>query len=153
MNHMNREQIHIREVTLEEAYQVHEQVPEFQVHFPYSLETFLERTKEKETLPLVAMIEDVPVGYVVGYDRDGDGSFYCWMAGVDPDYRQRGALQSLMAYLEQWSKVHAYRTLKIKTRNNRREMLSFLMKNGYLITGVEAHDDVLQNRILLQKDL
>lgn len=150
---MENPSITIAETSLEDAYHVHERIPEFAIHFPYSLDTFLERTKDRETIAVIASIDDAEVGYLVGYDRDLDGSFYCWMAGVDPAYRRRGVLQALMIYQEQWARQKGYTLLKIKTRNRRREMLSFLVKNDFYFTQIEPQDDCTENRILLEKRL
>lgn len=143
----------VRETSLEDAFAVHERVPEFKVHFPYDLDTFHERTKQKKTLALVADVEGEPAGYVVAYDRDGDGTFYCWMAGVDPSFRRMGVLRALMGYLETWTAREGYKALRIKTRNNRREMLAFLVKHGFHFRGVETYEDPADNRILLEKAL
>lgn len=152
-NVMLSDAISITEVSLSDAYRVHERIPEFAVRFPYSLQTFFDRTTGRETIALIATADEKEAGYLVGYDRDLDGSFYCWMTGVDPDYRRRGILQALMIYLEGWARQKGYTLLKIKTRNHRREMLSFLTKNDFLFIDVEKHDDVMDNRILLQKAL
>ncbi len=150
---MEQHSVILSEVSLAEVYRVHERIPEFTIHFPYSLDTFLERTKDKEMLALVASVQGQAAGYMVGYDRDGDGSFYCWMTGVDPEYRRKGILQSMMTHMEDWSKAHGYHTLRIKTRNHRREMLSFLVKNDFLFIAIEPQADVTDNRILLEKKL
>ncbi len=47
------------------------------------------------------------------------------MAGVDYKYRRKGALTKLMQYQIDWAKRQGYSKLKDKTRNARREMLSF----------------------------
>lgn len=143
----------VRETSLEDAFAVHERVPEFQVHFPYDLKVFHERTKQKKTLALVAEVEGEPAGYVVAYDRDGDGTFYCWMAGVDPSFRRMGVLRVLIDYLCDWAKREGYKTLRIKTRNHRREMLAFLVKHSFHFVGIEPHDNVHDNRVLLEKSL
>ncbi len=143
----------VRETSLEDVFAVHERVPEFQVHFPYDLNVFHERTKQKKTVALIAEVEGEPAGYVVAYDRDGDGTFYCWMAGVDPSFRRMGVLLSLMTYLEEWSKREGYTSLRIKTRNHRREMLAFLVKHGFHFVAIEPHEQAADNRILLEKTL
>ena len=43
--------------------------------------------------------------------------------------------------------------MKIKTRNNRQEMLSFLIRNGFYFTDIETKENIKDNRINLQKDL
>lgn len=143
----------IREVPLADIIKMHERIPEFATQFPYTIETFRERTEGKKVLAIIAFIDGEAAGYVVGYDRDGDGSFYCWMAGVDPNHRRKGILSALMDYQREWAKKQGFKVLKIKTRNNRREMLGFLVKSGFHFMEVTPHDHINDHRIHLQSDL
>lgn len=143
----------IREVGLEEAFVVHLRIPEFHLHFPYTLDIFRERTAGRRNVAFVAEVDGVSAGYSVAYDRDQDGTFYCWMAGVEPSFRRKGVLAALMDRLEQWTRENGYAILRIKTRNHRREMLAFLVKHGFDFVGVESQPDVHDNRVLLEKRL
>jgi len=143
----------IKEVSLADIMTVHESIPEFMEHFPYTLETFDERTAGKKTLCIIGYLDGKPAGYIVGYEKENDGSFYCWMAGVIPDYRRNGVLSALMKYQSDWAKKQGYKVLKIKTRNNRREMLSFLVKQGFHFMEVEKYEKKEDHRILLEKEL
>ena len=142
----------VKEVSIEEAVKVNRNVIEFDGK-DTKAEDFERRYQDKKKLIIVAYYENVPIGYIIGYDRDNDGSFYCWMAGVDNNYRRLGALTSLMNYQMNWAKKKGYNKLKIRTRNNRREMLSFLVKNGFNFVSVEQRDDITENRINLEHDL
>jgi ribosomal protein S18 acetylase RimI-like enzyme len=102
-------------------------------------------------LQIVAYVDDVPSGFLVGYDHWGDKTFYVWMAGVIPKYRHQGVLKELMNYQTDWSRFRGYHKLRIKTRNNRREMLGYLIKNDFNFVEVEPQPDVMDNRILLEK--
>ena len=75
---------------------------------------------------------------------------YCWMAGVIPQYRKSGVLTAMMEYLKNWSKEQGYKNLRIKTRNTRREMLSFLVKNNFNFYEIEAQENIRDNRICLE---
>lgn len=75
------------------------------------------------------------------------------MAGVAVNYRRLGILTQLMDYQINWAKDKGYHTLKIKTRNNSREMLSFLVRNGFYFTDIETKENIKDNRINLQKDI
>lgn len=75
------------------------------------------------------------------------------MTGVDINYRRLGILTELMNYQINWAKDKGYHILKIKTRNNRREMLSFLVSNGFYFTDIEHKENIKDNRINLQKDI
>ena len=149
---MENNDIIVKEVSIEEAVKVNRNVIEFDGK-DTKAENFERRYQDKKKLIIVAYYENVPIGYIIGYDRDNDGSFYCWMAGVDNNYRRLGALTSLMNYQMNWAKKKGYNKLKIRTRNNRREMLSFLVKNGFNFVSVENKEDITENRINLEHDL
>lgn len=140
----------VREVSIDEALKVERQIPEFD---EYTRESYEEKYKGKEKLILVCYVGGKPAGYIVGYDRYGDGSFYCWMAAVIPQFRKLGVLKAMMGYQDSWARKKGYTKIRIKTRNYRREMLCYLMNYGFLLTGVEPRDNILENRILLERDL
>lgn len=142
----------VKEVPIDEAVKVNRNVIEFDGK-DTKAEDFERRYQDKDKLIIVAYYENIPIGYIIGYDRDNDGSFYCWMAGVDNNYRRLGALTALMNYQMDWAKKKGYNKLKIRTRNNRREMLSFLVKNGFNFVSVENKEDITENRINLEHDL
>ena len=129
---------------------VHNQVPEFEHHDELFFDQELHGTKHLVTAVYSA---DKPVGYMISFDRWQDGSLYIWMAAVLPKYRRKGALRELMDFHIDWAKDNGYKSVKIKTRNNRREMLAFLIKNGFNFLEVDAREDVTDNRILLEKNI
>src|SRR5260221_243624 len=104
-------------------------IPEFDLAFDKTY--FENRYKNKEKLLLTARQETTNVGFVVAYDRDKDGSLYCWMAGVIPQYRSQGAFGLLMKFMDKWAKENGYNKIKVKTHNNFRQMLMYLVKNGF----------------------
>lgn len=143
--------IRVTEASIEKAVEVNQTIVEFGE--PYAKNYFEDRYGDREHLIIIGYADEQPAGYLIGYDRDQDGSFYCWMAGVDPAHRRQGVLSALMAYQAAWSKSHGYTKIKIKTRNNRREMLANLVKKGYLFTDVVPSEDAANNRISLEKPL
>ena len=149
---MENNDIIVKEVSIEEAVKVNRNVIEFDGK-DTTKEDFEKRYVGKDNLIIVAYYKNIPIGYIIGYDRYEDGSFYCWMAGVDNNYRRLGALTALMNYQMNWAKNKGYNKLKIRTRNNRREMLSFLVKNGFNFVSVEQRDNITENRINLEHDL
>jgi len=143
--------ITIKEVPIEEAVKVNATIIEFDA--PYQKDYFEDRYKDKDKLIIVAYVDDQPAGYIVGYDKFEDGSFYCWMTGVNPKFRKLGLLKTLMDYEDKWAKEKGYNKIKIKTRNNRREMLAYLVKYGFFFTEVVQNKNIDDNRILLEKEL
>ena len=75
------------------------------------------------------------------------------MAGVKSQYRRKGLLTELTKYQEQWAKEKGYNRIKTRTRNDRREMLIYLIKTGFNICNVVPTDLVKNRKILLEKDL
>ena len=144
--------ITVKEEKLEIALEVHSHIPEF-VETKSDKIYFEDRYKGKKKIILCAYQEEIPVGYLIAYDKYEDGSFYCWMAGVIPKYRKNGALTALMEHLFQHAKENGYTKIKIRTRNNRRKMLHFLVKNGFDFTKVERKERRQENRINLEKDV
>ena len=145
--------IEIKEVDIKEAIKVHKNIKEFNETKPEK-EYFENRYRDREKLIIVAYYNNVPAGYIIGYDKFQDGkNFYCWMAGVDSKFRKLGILTKMMQYQENWAKQKKYNIIKIKTRNNRREMLSFLVKHNFNFLSVEKRDNIQDNRINLQKEI
>ena len=128
---------------------VHEMDTSYDKHYFYS------RIKGKDPLVLVAYINDIAAGYTISYNRDTDGSYYCWMAGVDPEYRRLGILSGLLKTTGGYAKKMGYKVLRIKTRNKHRNMLTYLIKEGFNVIGFDPKDNtnVLENRVLFEKTL
>jgi len=147
---MTREII-IKETIIEEAVKVSATIVEFDK--PYSKRYFEERYGDKDKLIIIAYLDNQPIGYIIGYDKFNDSSFYCWMVGVNPDFRGMGALKALMDYQDKWARTKGYNKIKIKTRNNCREMLFYLVKYGFYFTEVTPYTDIKENRILLEKNI
>ncbi len=139
----------IKEVPIEEVLKVNATVPEWDES--YTKTYFKERYKGKKKLVIVAYLDGQPAGYLVGYDRFDDGSFYCWMTGVDPRFRRRGLLKSLMEYEDRWAQRKGYKKIVIKTRNRRREMFLYLVKYGFNAIRIEEHPEVEDYRIYFEK--
>jgi len=144
------EKIVITHIGIDEVVTVNKTVTEFD---PYTKEYFDNRLKGKDSLIIGAHINDHVVGYLVGYNRFNDGSFYCWMVGVNPDFRGKGVLKALMDYQEKWARKREYSKIKIKTRNHLREMLTYLVRYGFYFTEVVEYPNIEDNRILLEKKL
>ncbi len=144
------EEVEIKETSIDEVVEVNKTIVEFD---PYSRRYFEDRYRGKVTLITVAYVDGQPAGYLVGYDRFDDGSFYCWMVGVNPVFRRRGVLKALMNYQETWVRKRGYTKIRIKTRNSLREMLAYLVKYGFYLVEVIQYPSIEDNRILLEKNV
>jgi len=142
----------VKEASIEDAFSVHLKVSEFsEAHDEIDL--FKDRIAGTKYLILVAYMDGIPAGYMISYDRYNDGSFYCWMAGVDDNYRRCGLLRNMMDYQISWARNNGYNKIKIKTQNDRREMLSFLVKNGWNFISVKEKENILDYKISLELDI
>jgi ribosomal protein S18 acetylase RimI-like enzyme len=140
----------IREASIDEIVDLHAAIEEFDQE-PKS--HFEERLAGKKHICFLALSGGKPAGYLVGYDHDVDGSVYCWMTGVHPESRRQGILTRLMESFEVWAREHHYGRITIKTRNNRREMLAYLVKHDFQFLEVERREPPEESRILLQKEI
>lgn len=138
----------IREASLYEIFEAHKLIPEFDS--PDSVGGFEKQLEGKETLlVLIALWDEKPAGYLVGY-RDVEDSFYIWLSGVVKEYRRNGVLKEIMNVVIEWARKQKFDHVTIKTRNSRRAMLAYLISNGFLIKGVEPRYSAEETRIWLE---
>ena len=97
----------IKEDLIEIAVKVNATITEFDK--PYDKAYFEARYKNSVSLVLVAYVDNQPAGYMVSYEKNNDGSFYCWMTGVDPIFFLFLLLNKMMEYLNDWAKNHGYK--------------------------------------------
>ncbi len=126
---------------------------EFQESQPHVKESYLETMQGKRNVVLLASHEGNPAGFLIAYDRFGDDSLYCWRTGVLPAFRRQGVLRTMMGALEQWARKEGFRSLKLVTRNSRREMLAFLVRDGFRFTEIIPKETVEDFRIRAEKPL
>jgi predicted GNAT superfamily acetyltransferase len=144
-------EIEIRESDISTAVNLSQHIPEFED--PHAEEVYRERLSGKKTLILVAFQGQIPVGFKVGYDKFNDGSFYSWMGGVLPAYRQKHIARKLADVQETWARENGYTRIVFKTRNRHKTMLIFALSNGFSIIDVEPRASLNEYRILLTKPL
>ncbi|MEQ8711855.1 MAG: GNAT family N-acetyltransferase [Cyclobacteriaceae bacterium] len=142
--------IKIRRGTIEEAVALSRLIPEFEN--PAGAETYRNKLEGRDHLIVLAEIDE-PCGFKVGYDREGDGTFYSWIGGVLPDYRRNCVARALAYEMENYCREQQYTHLRMKTRNEHKAMLQFAVRNGFYITGLKAYPDPMKSRILLEKRL
>ena len=145
--------ITIKETNLEEAIKVYPKIKEFDRPEYGTVEYCENRIKDHDHLILAAYINNEIVGYLIGYDKNQDGSFYCWLAGVDNNFRRLGILSKMMQKFEEYARNHNYQKITLKTVNDKREMLKFLVKNNWNFISVIKNELPILNEILLEKEL
>jgi predicted GNAT superfamily acetyltransferase len=143
--------VEIRTGSIEEAVNISTQIPEF-TH-PHQAAEYEKKLKGKKNLILIAYYRNDPIGFKVGYDKERDGSFYSWMGGVLPDYRQKHVASELARIQEGWAKENGFTSIRFKTRNRHTAMLLFALKNNFQIIAMEPRDTVEEYRIVLEKRL
>ena len=141
----------IKETSLEEALKVFPKIVEFDRKEAGTVEFCNNKLKDLDTLFLSAYVEDKNVGYLIAYDKKD--SFHCWVSGVDPNYRRKGIHTEMMNKFELYAKKHGYNKVTLKTMNNKREMLSYMVKNNWNFTKVIPKTDIMENEILLEKKI
>ena len=91
------------------------------------------------------------LGFKLGYGKDGD-TFYSWLGGVHPDFRDLGVAAALMTAQHQECKKDGYKKLETKTRGEFLPMLKLNLNHGYKITGT-VNDDTGKIKVILEKIL
>ena len=111
-------------------------VPEFKQ--PYGATEFQRRSNSPFFKILIGQINEESVGFKVGYDRyQNQKTYYSWMGGVLPEYRNKGVAAALQLELESWCKQQGFTQLRFKTRNNHVKMIHFGVKNGFYLVDLE----------------
>ena len=140
--------IKIRIGSFEKCVDLSFKIPEF--NSPFEIKEYKKRCAGKH-LALIAKIDNQPVGFKVGYDRFNNGSFYSWMGGVLPDFRQKGVVSLLADLQENWAIINEYNSILLKTRKKHKAMISFFLKRGFSITEENRMNPNEETRIWMEK--
>ena len=139
----------IRTGTLEEAFTVYRQLPEFYDNL--SLDGIRERAGQHH-ICLVAELDGAIAGFKLGYPRD-PGEFYSWIGGVLPRFRRSGLAQRLLECQEQFVRERGYAVLRVKSMNRFPGMLHLLIANGYQVEAVTPAEDPAFTKVHFAKSL
>lgn len=101
----------------------------------------------------MAYYKERPIGFKIGYDRFGDGSFYTWMGSVLPEYRRCGIAQALARKQEFWAKEQGFTSIKLKTRRKYKAMIAFVKTFGFALTEEIPKIPRPETRIIFEKSL
>lgn len=141
----------VKETSLEEALKVFGKIIEFDRQEASTVSYCENRIGKGPSLVLSAYVEDVNAGYLIAYEKDS--CFYCWVAGVAPEFRRMGILTEMMRLYEEFAKKHNYQKLAIKTLNNKREMLNYLVKNNWDFIDIIPNQNVKEVEMILEKTI
>jgi ribosomal protein S18 acetylase RimI-like enzyme len=88
----------ISPASLQDVLQANSLVPEFASSDKFLIDEYALRCQDPSTSSIVSVAteNDIPIGYLISYDRYHDGSLYVWMAAVAQTHRCRGVLRRLM---------------------------------------------------------
>jgi GNAT superfamily N-acetyltransferase len=139
----------ISKCSLEEAYAVSLQIPEFEPWYPW--EKWQERCRHRQVIALVALVGDAQAGLKVGY-IEGD-EFYSWIGGVIPACRGQGVARRLAEVQEEMVRAAGITKIRMKTHNRFVAMLCFALQSGFYIAAVERAGDPQDWKITLYKNL
>lgn len=148
---INLENVIIKEVSLEEALKVHPKIEEWDRPEAGTVPYCTQKMGNARNLILGAYRNDEIMGYLIAYEKNN--SFYCWLTAVDKRYRKKGILTEMMNLFEKRAKELGYNKVTLKTVNNKREMLCYLIKNHWNISDVIKKDKITLNEILVEKDI
>jgi GNAT superfamily N-acetyltransferase len=143
--------VKIRQGTIKEVVELSKMITEF--FQPFSERTYEDRLTDITHLILIAEVEEKPVGFKVGYERDSAEVFYSWVGGVMANYRRIGVATKLADEQERWAKYHGYHKVYFKTRNRFSKMIHFGLNRGFKIVDLIKKGSVDDYRIVMEKML
>ncbi len=143
--------IEIKEVNIEEALKVFNKIKEWDRPEAGTVEYCTKRIGDSKSIILASYDNDEIIGYLIGYEKDN--SFYCWVVAVVEEYRRLGIFSEMMKIFIKRSKKLGYSKVTLKTLNNKREMLSYLVKDNWNFTKIINGTEVRLNEIVAEKEL
>ncbi|MCB9838815.1 MAG: GNAT family N-acetyltransferase [Phycisphaeraceae bacterium] len=104
------------------------------------------------TLVLVARIDNVAVGFFIGFELR-PGVYFSWVTGVFPDARRMGIATQLMCAAAEWAKAEGYQTIRFECTNKHRPMLHFGIAQEYDIVGIRYDGELHENMLIFERSL
>ncbi|MDX5475090.1 MAG: GNAT family N-acetyltransferase [Bacillaceae bacterium] len=102
-------------------------------------------------LTIIAMEDSKVIGYKIGYPLNSK-TFYSWLGGVHPNYRNLGIASMLMEKQHKHLRDNGYKIVQTKTMNKWRNMLILNIKHGFDV--IETYtDEKGLHKIVLEKKL
>ena len=116
------------------------------------VEFFNTRLKQKEkSLCALAYNDNKLIGFKIGYPYD-ESTFYSWIGGVLPNFRQLGVAAQLAKLQENYAIENGFSRLKSKSMNKYKPMMVLNLKNGFDITEIYTNAKG-QTKIVFEKKL
>ncbi len=117
------------------------------------IETFRRRFRGRiNVLTMVARVEDLPVGFFIGFELKPT-VFFTWFYGVSPDFRRQGIASQLMEAAHAWARLQGYEYIRFECHNQHRPMLHLAIELGYDIVGIRWDPDRADNLVIFDKYL
>ena len=101
---------------------------------------------------LVAIVEKMHVGFIIGFELMPT-TYFCWLCGVNPDFRRVGVATQLMQGLQAWAHEHHYTTIRFECQNQHRPMLHVAITEGYDQVGIRWDPATAHNVVIFEKEL
>jgi GNAT superfamily N-acetyltransferase len=111
---------------------------------------FKQRIEEQEkALYVLAYNDAILIGFKIGYPYN-DNTFYSWVGGVHPDYRNQGIAKQLVKLQEDYAKNKGFTKLRTKSMNQFKPMMILNLKNGFDIKNIYTNTKG-QTKIVFEK--
>lgn len=118
----------------------------------YKLDFFKNRIHQKEDLLIVLCFQQEQLaGFKIGY-RYNDTTFYSWVGGVLPEFRQQGIAKRLAQLQEQKVIEKGYLKMRTKSMNRFKPMMILNLKNSFNIVQVYTNEKG-QTKVVFEKNI
>lgn len=113
---------------------------------------FIDRFKSHpKIVVLLALNKTEIIGFKIGYPYN-ENTFYSWVGGVLPNFRQKRIASTLAKHQEQVAESQGYSKLRTKSMNRFKPMMILNLKNGFDIVQVYTNDSG-QTKVVFEKKL
>lgn len=100
-------------------------------------------------ISILAYDNETLVGFKIGYPYN-EITFYSWIGGVLPKYRQQSIAHLLAEYQESVAKSQGFKILRTKSMNRFKPMMILNLKRGFNITNIYTNTKE-QTKIVFEK--
>ncbi len=104
-----------------------------------------------KALYTLAYNDKVLIGFKIGYPYNAH-TFYSWVGGVHPKFRNQGIAKQLAKTQEDYAKNKGFTTLRTKSMNQFKPMMILNFKNGFDITKIYTNNKG-QTKIVFEKSI